>query len=428
MNKQFKRLLEEDIRKITSIFLDEIKNKNYSDQVISIALTGSFSREEGSYYKLKNKWLPYGDYDFLIVTEKPLKKSFLESLEKKVYEQEFYRNKINNEIKIDISNCTLKSINKLTPDLSSYDLKESHKVLYGSNIKKYFSITQKDIPIISPFRILFNRINVLLIPLKKEHLKNKFSEYDSFNFQKLIDKVYIDISTALTLKINKYSSSYKKRLKVLKQVNKDFEKLYLLIPDLKDNMIESINRKLNPGIRRNKKLTIKRILKTISDAIFVTQFILNNKTNNDFEKYADDLLEQLPKKYYSRYLSYMLRTRNKFLLKILSKLAGAYENIYVRTQLGNIKKVFQNPVSPIIHCIVNSIYFYCFLKEKNEENKKILEKKINDINLLYFDKTKKGFDQKYLLNKLWNTYTRRGVKRSISNIPTEIINIIKKKK
>ena len=117
-------VIDEHIRYLVSEILHNISN------VETILLCGSYGRNEGAWIKgASGNFIPYNDYDFIVISDKPdITKESLSLLRERVAK----RLKIN-WIDIDIYNSN--KIKKLRPSQKNIDITFGSKRVYGNEIK-----------------------------------------------------------------------------------------------------------------------------------------------------------------------------------------------------------------------------------------------------------------------------------------------------
>ena len=149
-------LIEKEIGTRINTIVDTLNEE--IPNITSIILTGGFGRGEGSVKITGEHIVPLRDFDFVLIFKKTIPWNCIRNakdiLDNELNSKSDY--KYNQKFSIDISATTLDRIN-LFPDISTYDLKVG-QIVYGDDIRLKIKWTEKDIPLRSGARLLFQKL------------------------------------------------------------------------------------------------------------------------------------------------------------------------------------------------------------------------------------------------------------------------------
>ena len=343
--------------------------------IVSIVLSGSFSRGEGSIQVLNEQdFIIQKDFDIFIFSREIPDQLTYKTLKDRVLKEIKTSNNVhygNKNFKINLEFIDVNHINDLPPDISTYELKKNGLIISGKNILHLIPKSVSKFNTSTILRILLNK----LIGLVEN---NPFFNENSLDISYECHKTYIEINTVLCILFNCYETNYTARFNALKQ---NWEKVpkYLrdLEPDLLNKMEEALNFKLKP-IRNLEKINLKELwLKTkdlLTDLLVVlaSSFISNpHKMDSD-----DNLIIYLKKFYYFPYSQRVLnrfKIKSQFLNHLISK---AY------IILEETKDLTLSPTNKIINLYLSSY----FLLKAIDANGQIDEN--------YFNEAKKYIQEK----------------------------------
>jgi len=205
----------------------------------SIMLAGGFGRGEGSVILLPNGDVkPLGDYDIYVVTDS------------KIDPQKF--NEMIEEIAraIEVSTTFLsvefipkRAIQRLSYDISSYELKVASKVLYGEDFRGLIPVNKDDVALSSGFITLSIRAIMMLRLLEKVHGGIR-SPQDRQECLYYCTKAFTEICTALSLLEGFYEPSYAMRADIFAARFETMEELKKKVPELAQKVKEYTSIKL----------------------------------------------------------------------------------------------------------------------------------------------------------------------------------------
>ena len=158
---------------------------------ISIYLTGSFGRGEGSLYRHRTNVTPIRDFDILVIVKRHIKGKIIDRITKRIHTRlSIDLNSKNFKLKgfiIWITQATIKDLNAFSL-LKFYELKKTSRLLFGEDIRYLINISFKDLSKYNGILILFGKIQGLLGLLDFDALKKGETK-------KLLDFVYECLKT-----------------------------------------------------------------------------------------------------------------------------------------------------------------------------------------------------------------------------------------
>lgn len=210
-----------------SVIIEEILKEI---KPVSIYLTGSFGRNEGSFYLSEEGLTPLRDYDILIVVNEPVKNDVIQKIRRRVHKRLGLPDPYSRDFKFKgftvwITQATLKDIDVL-PMLKFYELKETSKLLWGNDVRDNIHINFEDLSAYNGILILLSKVEGLLGLLNIDELRKGGSE-KTIDFVYECMKTYVEMGTCLSLLVKMYEPSFLGRCT---KVSKNFDALF---PELK---------------------------------------------------------------------------------------------------------------------------------------------------------------------------------------------------
>src|SRR5712692_5276551 len=203
----------------------------------TVILSGGFGRGEGSVRWGENGYpLPIHDFDLYLVTDRKVDPAIHASLEARIMAK--LRETTGGSLSADdfvlgLQVIPLRSLNRLPPDISNYELKAASTVIYGSDVRPLIPGTSKDVALASGARTLFHRTTSLLKNVEPEYLESKrYPLARQFECVYECCKIYTEICTALSLLGGFYEPSYRLRAVALETNYQRFPALQKELPDL----------------------------------------------------------------------------------------------------------------------------------------------------------------------------------------------------
>ena len=207
---------------------------------ISIYLTGSFGRKEGSLHISERKIVPLRDFDVLIVVNKLFDNEVIERIRKNIHERVGVRDPFTREFKFKgftfwFTQVELKTINAF-PLLKFYELKEASTLLWGRDIRPGISLDFKSLSAYNGILILFSKVEGLLGLLDVRTLKLERDSREAIDLVYECMKTYVEIGTCLSLLAKVYEPSFLQRCIRLSENFKilfpELEKMNSALPSL----------------------------------------------------------------------------------------------------------------------------------------------------------------------------------------------------
>lgn len=304
--------------------------------ITSIILTGGFGRGEGSVKITGEHIVPLRDFDFVLIFKKNIPWNCIRNTKDILDDESNSKSgyKYDQKFSIDISATTLERIN-LFPDISTYDLKAG-QVVYGDDIRSKIKWAEKDIPLRSGARLLFQKLTALIGTFSLEYLSDKKipqSKVDTFVHE--ISKVYIEIGGALCIFAKQYNPYCLNRVDIIKKIYKNsFPDLYKIIPDLPQKIELSTKYKLDPNSNSINCIPIDYWFEARDDIGEVIKYYFNNDLGlsfNNWLEFTKQLEQKLRRNYYAplikNYLSVKKYPNNKFLIEALNLAYNFKDNV-----------------------------------------------------------------------------------------------------
>ena len=153
--------------------------------IVALVLGGGFARGEGTVKVKDGIVYPINDYDFFIITNKPisipkekLNKISLD-LSKRITSTDFSYTSSSNVVNfyVDLRNMTVKELTKLPPLIKYYEMKHSGRIVYGSEdvLNAIPNYEIKQIPKQDGVRFLFNRMSLLIEFFRTKYIREEMS-------------------------------------------------------------------------------------------------------------------------------------------------------------------------------------------------------------------------------------------------------------
>jgi len=322
ISKEADKKIEEDMR----IICDELKRR--IPNVLSIILSGGFSRGEGPVKIEKNKMYPYNDYDIQVICNFKLDKEEIDKIATEISEKLGYKGiaifypfkkeqqKMKDNFYIDLKCDMPKDLKKLLPRIRTYELKNHSLLLFGEDYRNLIpGYNLKDIPLSEGAKLLLDRMSQMV------EYYSTTGKYEKEFLTYIIQQAYAACCTALLLLSGRYQIGYKKAMEIFKEnYEKDFPELYEKIPDLHKKIEKFVLWKINP----------KKLPKNVEEEWFIAKNNILEVSKYFFSKFLnkkilslDDLSKSIlgmGKKFYMPFLNGKLEKDFGIKNKIISLL------------------------------------------------------------------------------------------------------------
>lgn len=315
----------------------------------SIMLAGGFGRGEGSVILLSNGDVkPLGDYDIYVVTDSkidPLK--FNEMIE------EIAR-------AIDVPTAFLsvefiprRAIQRLSYDISSYELKVASKILHGRDFRSLIPVDKDEVALSSGFITLSIRAIMMLRLLQKVH-SGISSPQDRQECLYYCTKAFTEICTALSLLEGFYEPSYAMRADIFAARFKIMGELKKKVPDLAQKVKEYTSIKLWSAF--DKKSLDKALIEAshylkISFIYFTSRYLGIRLRRGKWQQNAKLMYNRLRLVFLNSFLVPALKRRRMYFKLLVNPLIlgiQLLENVLFVVRTYQTKKIIY--LKPLLFC------------------------------------------------------------------------------
>lgn len=357
-------------------------------RVISIYLTRSFSRGEGSVLIHNNDVKILSDLDLLVISESP---QFMLTLSLRHMDNIPASRFHNVEIMqghpiVEIEVMNKNTIKKIPPSLFSYDLKTA-KCIYGSDILKYvLKKSREPVPLKEGFRLLFDRMFGALIPFRVDFLNSEPSEKKKRHLTFETVKLVSACRDAILILNNVYFPTESQRQRYLRQ--KWFNELVFFakeLPQFLDLSEKAHKYRLKPN-KEFENSALRLWFDSIQICFKVLEIYLNRLFNT--QRGLMDNISDLSKRNL-----YTLNDKLNFLYEYLKE-----KKIWSR---------YKTKILVILLLLLLSV-------EKDGINEEMLERALSVLGLKYSIRSQKNAKQ------LWNTLKKIVVENYQSPLPRKV--------
>ncbi len=384
------------IQKDMDFICKEIKSRIKG--VLSIILTGGFSRGEGPIKKIGKKFYPYNDYDIQVVSKEEISKFLADKISTEISQKLGYKGIVNfypfkkeeqkmkENFYLDLKCNTPKELTKLLPRIRNYELKYKSTILWGKDLRYLIpSYDLRKLPLSEGAKLLLDRMSQMIEYYSTEN------KHDKENLTYFIQQAYAACCTSLLQLSGKYEIGYSKSAKILEGTyKKDFPELYEKIPLLHKKIKQFIEWKQNPkklpsqDVKKEWFIARQNILEV--SKYFFGKFL--NRKIKTLEELADSI-SHMGKRFYYPYLYFMIKNliNNKSISRTLAKLGLILIHYEFRRrynkrlrELGIKKKTSQKSPDTVI--FTSLIYFIGSISEKGI-NQDLLKKGQKILNKVY---------------------------------------------
>ena len=381
------READKKIEKDMEIICSEIRKK--IPEVLSVILTGGFSRGEGAVKKEGRgkaiKFFPYNDYDIQVIAKQGINKEKTDEIAGKIsgrlgygkikeifYPFEKKKQKLKNNFYIDLKCDTPDDLKKMLPRIRTYELRNNSRILYGGDLRVLIPNYKLDeMPLSEGAKLLLDRMSQMI----EYYSINR--DYDEEFLTYIIQQAYAACCTSLLLLSGKYEIGYKKSMEIFKEnYKKDFPELHEKIPELSRKIEQFIKWKINPkklpGDPKNEWFIAKKnILETAK--YFFSRF-LNKKIENE-EQLSKNILKmrnQFYAPYIKAYISQKIKINSDLISRFLVPFVGfllKYRYYKRLKQIGLNKVLVLLKKSPDLVIFSSLIYLLKSISTENGRDK-----------------------------------------------------------
>jgi hypothetical protein len=356
--------IEEKIQGDLDIICDEILKKTIP---VSIILTGSFGRGEGSVIVFNTRTIPLNDYDILLLMEEKIPEHVLKNIEGRIYDRLHYsrpetRKIVFSDFTISLFQTTLDDI-KSYANVGSYEIKTRSRLLYGKDFRNKIPLTINDIPVATGFHFLFNKLIHLLGNFSSAYLENPPQGKEKIFLVYTCGKAYIEMGTALSILAGDYRPGYSDRNEFLRTGFAGlFPELVKKSPELYRKIDYFTQLKLSPDPDRYSALDpVALWFETRQDLLSVIDYYLQaskgKKSGTDRISLSDDLYHSTKKNYFHGQFKYFIRVKyginSDLLATLLNRLYQRYTSIEFYSQSKDQER---NTVSVLLESPILKIF------------------------------------------------------------------------
>jgi hypothetical protein len=309
-------IVETDLRRQMDLIVSDTTRVYGRD--CSIILAGSFGRGEGSVrIDEGGNPVPLNDFDVYVITNKKVDpRIHLEMEEQMVKElsQMIGYNLARDNFVVGVEVVPRRSLKRLPPDISAYEMKAASHVLYGPDLRGLIPITSKDIALGSGAITLFHRTIALLENVEPEYLARRdYPEDRRLETVRETCKVYTEICTSLSLIGGFYKPSYRARAKELGNHYHKFPDLARIIPNLPTKVARGTELKIKSDFAGIKDEAEEKWLEARRDLSVCQRYFLSKmlgiKFDQEWKRFCDEAGKKLKWLFFYDYLSFLLRQR-----------------------------------------------------------------------------------------------------------------------
>jgi hypothetical protein len=246
-NSAINSKINQKLQTVTKTILENIHG------IRSIMIAGGFGKGEGSIrITEEGKVICLRDFDIICIADyKPSNKA-VEEVEDKVYRSLGIPNPASSDFERGQSFAVdlkfFRENDLIYPDIYFYDLKAASQVLWGEDLRNVNPWTKQDVPLSSGLRLLFEKVTGLLGYFNVKYVESvKPTNEEEGYLLSECRKTFIEIGTALCILAGKYEPKFSQRAQILKDIyHAKFPKLFQVIPELPNKVIEYTDLRLNP--------------------------------------------------------------------------------------------------------------------------------------------------------------------------------------
>lgn len=352
------------------------------ENVESIMLAGGFGRGEGTVSLIHNgEYAPLNDYDIYVLSETAVSIELIRMLESRLWKK--------CHIRVDIKFISTKSLGFVIPDMFTYELKTTSKVIWGLDLRKKIPHEREDIPLTAGLNTLLIEALGLIQNFEPEyfHLHVPSAKRPMANY--ICTKVFVEIGNALSLLGKFYDSLSSKRAELLETNYKTkFPELYRLLPGLPSQVkfhtqLKLVSLDFDTEYSVARWLEAREALK-FSMWYFICRVLdITFDTGQSFFCLLDARQEELASFYFEPYIQYALKRKGipavQAFVRIAQPFVRLYENFrYSRNCRDATWKVCIRPFfslqSPLLKIFLCGVFLLYSLEEDGQVNRNLLEK------------------------------------------------------
>jgi hypothetical protein len=295
--------VEDGLKKQLAVIVQEIVATYGSHSTIILA--GGFGRGEGSIRNLDGVAVPLHDFDIFTITDRAVDAKKHALLEETLYARlsETVGTRVSpDKFALGVEVIPSKSLARLPPDISTYELKAASTVLHGPDVRSLIRVSSKDVSLASGAITLFHRTTALLKNVEPEFLAEEFYPPDRV-LEAIYEccKIYTEICTALSLLGGFYYPSYRERALRLPKYYNRFPELKRVFSDLPEKVEKYTEMKLKSDFSPMIGRPIEEWVQARHDLELSLRFFLSKMFHIDFDPRWAIVSKQMEEKFRGRF-------------------------------------------------------------------------------------------------------------------------------
>ncbi len=284
----------------------------------TIILAGSFGRGEGSVRMDPGKVpVPLNDFDLYVITDKKVDLKTHHEMEARILRdlnQLTGSDLVGDKFVVGVEAVDRRSLRRLLPDISAYEMKAASQVLYGSDVRALIPVTSREIALASGAITLYHRTIALLENVEPEYLESKqYPKEKRLETVRETCKTYTEICTSLSLLGRFYRPSYRARAQEFQKYYSQFPELVKLIPDLPKKVAERTAMKISSDFSPIIKEAPSRWLEARKDLDVCHRYFLSKMLGTEFQRPWTSFCKESERKlkwiFFFEYLSFIMKQR-----------------------------------------------------------------------------------------------------------------------
>jgi hypothetical protein len=328
--------------------------------VISIIIAGGFGKGEGS-VKITSEGRVecLRDFDIVVIVDHKPSSAAISRLEDHMYKSIGMENPrvsgVFERAQSFVVDLRFWNRNELIyPDIYFYDLKSASQILWGEDVRKSIPWTNKDVPLSSGFRVLYEQVMGLLGYFSINFVKGKTPTEIEKNF--LISqcrKTFVELGTALNILSRKYEPTFSRQAEVLENSYEiEFPELAKILPDLPEKVSMYTGFRLRPNPQDLKEDPIELFFLTQRYLKETLRFYLERWTGKSLSNFSSvpELMSTVALNYYSHLLGPLLKSRlglsNNTVINVAQFLFQGLTNVEYSYVVASKKE--GSPISPLL--------------------------------------------------------------------------------
>ncbi len=299
--------------------------------VRSIIIAGGFGKGEGSYKLAEDgKVSCLRDFDIVCVVDRKPTLRAVDQLLEQIFESLGQKNPeslvFGREQSFMVDLKFFRKDDLIYPDIYFYDLKAASQVLWGEDVRSLVPWTNKDVPLSSGLRLLFEKVTGLLGHFSIIYVQGATPTHqERESFLSECRKTFIEIGTALCILAGKYEPKYAQRAKIFENLYPtQFPDLAQVLPDLPNRVTEYTNQRLKSHSPSNHEDPVELWFSARDYLREVFEFYLEKYTGKPLSDLnaLPNLMKVVAREYYKPFLGPLMHARFGFSSSLLIDFAA----------------------------------------------------------------------------------------------------------